>query len=234
MRRSRGALVSAVLLPLLLIVITPAVQFISLSVGAEQGLDLLTGGPRGPLPPDLLASPITLFTGFLLPVFLVLGGLVVPSTLATYTVVGERERRSLDLLVALPVRVFDILLAKLAATMLVAVLVVVPLFALDASILLRRGLVDAGHAWQLLGVLLCALWYSVGQAFLLALLARDLRTAQNLNGALLLPSSTLAAAMLVAAPPDLRLPAVMLALFFGGIACALVGMRWLTFERYLV
>jgi ABC-2 type transport system permease protein len=69
---------------------------------------------------------------------------------------------------------------------------------------------------------------------LLALLARDLRTAQNLNGALLLPISFLTAVVLLAAPPHLNLPAVSLLLLCGAGLTLIVGLRWLTFERYLL
>ena len=38
-----------------------------------------------------------------------IGGLIVPSVAASYTVIAERERRTIELLVALPVSVGDIL-----------------------------------------------------------------------------------------------------------------------------
>jgi ABC-2 type transport system permease protein len=218
---------------LVLIVVTPAIQLVSLTAGGEPA-DLGLDPSTALLPADLLASPTALFIRFLFPVFLSLGGLAVPSTLATYTVVGERERRSLELLVALPLRVGDILISKLLATFLVAGAVVLPLFALDAIVLLGRGLAGWAEVAQLLLVLLGALCCSVGQALLLALLARDLRTAQNLNGALLMPSATIAAAVLLGAPPAVRLVGVAFALAAAGAVCAVIGLRWLTFERYLM
>jgi ABC-2 type transport system permease protein len=231
--RSRGALISATLLPLLLLIVTPGIQLYSLRAAAEQG-----GLPRsqssGLLPADLINDPLQLFARFLFPLFVILGGLIVPSVAATYTVVGERERRSLELLLSLPVRVSDILAAKLVAMVILASSVVLPLFAFDAAVLLVLGLVDWAGALMLLLVLLSALTYAVGEALLLALLARDLRTAQNLNGALLLPISFLTAVVLLAAPPHLNLPAVSLLLLCGAGLTLIVGLRWLTFERYLL
>jgi hypothetical protein len=83
-------------------------------------------------------------------------------------------------------------------------------------------------------VLLAALAYAVGEALLLALLARDLRTAQNLNGALLLPITALSGAALLALPSGLSLLVVAALLVLGAAACTFIGLRWLTFERYLL
>jgi ABC-2 type transport system permease protein len=232
-RRSRGALVSATLLPLLLLVVTPGIQLYSLRAAAQQG-GLTRPATGVPLPADLVNDPVQLFARFLFPLFVTLGGLIVPSVAATYTVVGERERRSLELLLSLPVRVGDILTAKLLAMLVLAATVVLPLFAFDAAVLLFLGLLGWAGVLMLLLVLLSALTYAVGEALLLALLARDLRTAQNLNGALLLPISFLTAVVLLAAPPQLNLLAVSALLLCGAGLTLLVGLRWLTFERYLL
>jgi ABC-2 type transport system permease protein len=231
--RSRGALVSATLLPLLLLVVTPGIQLYSLRAAAEQGT-LTRSQSSGLLRADLIDDPMQLFARFLFPLFLILGGLIVPSVAATYTVVGERERRSLELLLSLPVRVGDILAAKLVAMLILASSVVLPLYAFDAAVLLVLGLVDWAGALMLLVVLLSALTYAVGEALLLALLARDLRTAQNLNGALLLPISFLTAVVLLAVPAQLNLPAVSVLLLCGAGLTLFAGLRWLTFERYLL
>jgi ABC-2 type transport system permease protein len=232
-RRSRGALLSTTLLPLLLLVVTPGLQLFSLRAAAAQG-GLPSGTIKGPFPPDLFDDPQVLFARFLFPLFLILGGLIVPSVAATYMVIGERERRSLELLLSLPVRVGDILLAKLMAILVLAGLVVLPLFALDATTLLVWRLVSWTDALLLLLVLLSALAYAVGEALLLALLARDLRTAQNLNGAMLLPTTFLAGAVLLLTPSPFQFVAVSALLVLGAAICLTIGMRWLTFERYLL
>ena len=232
-RRSRGALMSATLLPLLLLVFTPALELFSMRAAAAHGpVPTLTSS--GPIPIEIFEDPTLLFARFLFPLFLVLGGLIVPSVAATYTVVGERERRSLELLLSLPVRVGDILVAKLLAMLVLACAVVLPLYALDAVALVFLGIVGWGEMAMLLLVLLAALAYAVGEALLLALLARDLRTAQNLNGAMLLPITIVTAIVLVLAPAPVQLLAVIALLLVGAAICTLVALRWLTFERYLL
>ena len=228
-RRSRGALLSGVLLPLLLMVVMPALQLASLravadTLPAEPGL--------GPLPPDL-AEPAQLLTHFLLPLMVAISGLIVPSVAATYTVVAEHERRTLELLVALPVRASDLLLAKMLAMLVLGLGVAVPLFVLDAVALVWLGLADVGYVLLVLLVLLAALGCSVCEALVLALVARDLRTTNNLNGALLAPVSLATLAILLGAPPAWRLPALAALLAGLGVLAYVCAWRWLSFERYL-
>jgi ABC-type Na+ efflux pump permease subunit len=234
LRRSRGALLSSTLLPVLLLVVTPAFQLFSLREAAAQGISSgAAGASTGPIPPELLEDPQVLFARFLFPLFMTLGGLVVPSVAATYTVVAERELRSLELLLSLPVRVYDILAAKLLAMLLLAGGVVLPLFVLDAAAMLSFGLVGLTDILMLLIVLVSALAYAVGEALLLALLARDLRTAQNLNGALLLPVTVLAAIVLLVTPSPFEYATLAGVLLVGAVTCVTIGLRWLTVERYL-
>jgi ABC-2 type transport system permease protein len=82
-------------------------------------------------------------------------------------------------------------------------------------------------------LLIAALACSVGIALLLALLARDYRTANNLNGALLglLILITVATMFLVAGPVRYVLLSVVLAGL--GLVALLADLRWLTFARYL-
>src|SRR5260221_10118977 len=118
----------------------------------------------------------------MLPTFVALAGIMVPSVAAVHTIVVERERRSVELLIALPVRVRDILLAKLAATLALCAAILIPLFVLDAAGLLLMDLLGAADVLLMLLVLLAALCCSISMALLVALLARDFRTANNLNG----------------------------------------------------
>jgi ABC-2 type transport system permease protein len=221
-RRSRGALLSGILLPLLLMVVMPGFQLASLRSVRDAG----------PLPADL-ADPQQLFTGFLLPLVVALSGLIVPSVAATYTVVAEHERGTLELLVALPVRAGEVLLAKMLAMLILAVGVAVPLFAIDAVAVVLLGLGDASYLIQLLAVLVAALVCSVCEALVLALLARDLRTTNNLNGALITPLTVIMVAILLGAPPAVRLAALAAFLLLLALVAYLCAARWLTFERYV-
>ena len=227
--RSRAAMASSTLLPLLLIVIVPTIQLVSLQAALSTDL------PRGSMPAELgdLNNPMLLFTRLLLPMFITLGGVLGPSVTSLHTVVAERERRSLELLMALPVRVQDILAAKILAMLIVASLVALPLYAIDATALLVLGLAGVGYVLSLLLVLFAALLCSIGLALLVALLARDFRTANNVNGILMGPLILATVGILLGVPGVtglLALAAMLLAL--GGLTFV-AAQRWLSFERYL-
>jgi ABC-2 type transport system permease protein len=229
--RSRGALVSAGLLSLLLVVVVPSMQ-----LGA-----ILLGGPAAvrPLPtfpfPGLsdLEQPTTMFTRLMLPMFVALGGIMVPSIAAVHTVVVERERRSIELLIALPVRVGDILTAKMAANLTLAVVTLAPLLMVDVAGLALLGLATPGYVASLYLVLVAALSCSIGISLVVALLARDFRTANNLNGILIGPLVMLVLAVLFLVPGSAQLPVLAAVLFSIGALALLVALRWLTFERYM-
>ncbi len=229
--RSRGAVLSATLLPILLLLVVPLSQLFALRADPTAG----TFPTRFPLPAGLaeLGDPVELYVRAMLPLFITLGGLVVPSVSATYTVVAEREKRTLELLMALPVGVADIIVAKLLTTLLVALAVVLPLFVVDAAVLLSLGLVSLAYVGVLLLVLLAAVACSVGVALLLALLSRDFRTANHLTGALIGPLIVVLMGLMFGLPGSLRLAGVVALLLAVGGGAVWVGLRWLTFERYL-
>jgi ABC-2 type transport system permease protein len=232
-RRSRGALLSATLLPPFLMTGMPMVQLFAARAATSAGQPAVSSGVIPPGIADVANDPTRLLVAVMLPMFITLGGLVVPSVSATYTVVAEREKRSLDLLMALPVTVGDILWAKVLAMLVLAGVVVLPLFTIDMAVLAPLGLITPLEVVLLFALLISALACSVGLALLLALMARDFRTANNLNGALLGPLiiGMLAVLFLVSGPLRYLLLAVVL-LGVGALA-VLVALRWLTFERYL-
>jgi ABC-2 type transport system permease protein len=230
--RSRGALASATLLPLFLMTLLPLTQLFFARLATVPAQSTRSQVFLAPGMADVANDPTQLLLSFMLPLCIVLGGLVAPSVSATYMIVAEREKRSLDLLMALPVSVTDILLAKLVAMFVLAGVVVLPLFAIDMVVLVALGLRSAIDILVLLILLLAALGCSVGIALLLALLARDFRTANNLNGAFLLPLivATLAIMFLLTGPVrNLMLTVLLVGV---GLVAVLAGLRWLTFERY--
>lgn len=212
LRRSRGALASATLIPTFLLLVMPLGQFLALR---------FDGGPTD------------VFTRFLLPLFVAVGGLIVPAMTATYTVVAERERRSLELLMALPVRVGDILLAKLLTLLIVSGLTVVPLFVVDAATLLAFGVIGMGDVALLTLVLMAGTSASIGMALLMALLARDYRTANNLFGAILGPLVIATVVILMGWAGWPRLVVLASLLLGVGAIATIAALRWVTFERYL-
>ena len=231
-RRSRGAMLSATVLPTFIMLVVPLAQLL----GVRNARDQLQLPASGLLPPGMAGAatdPTDFFVQAMLPLFVALGALMVPSVAATYTVIAEREKRSLELLMALPVRVSDILAAKLVAMLALALAVVTPLYAADAVALALFGLASPGYLALLLMVLLAALFCSVGVALLLALLARDFRTANNLSGALVGPLILGMAGVLFGIAGPVRLFILAGLLLAGGGLAFLVGLRWLTFERYL-
>jgi ABC-2 type transport system permease protein len=228
-RRSRGALISTVVLSLLLIVVTPSAQLFALTAGGRLPMGLGVG-----LPSLLGGDTRSLFGAILMPLFATMAGLLVPSVAAVHTVVVERERRSVELLIALPVRVRDILIAKLLATLALSSAVLVPLLLLDLLVMLYLAVLTPVQALGTVAVLLAAELCSIALALLVALLAGDFRTANNLNGATLGPALLLVSAVLFVAPEYLRIPALVGLLLAVGLAAAVIALRWLTFERYLL
>lgn len=229
-RRSRGALLSAGLLSLLMVVLVPCMQLGAIAMGGPIARPL----PPLPLPGTLsLEQPTQMFTHVMLPMFVALGGILVPSVAAVHTVVVERERRSIELLIALPVRVGDILAAKLAANLTLSVAVLGPLLLLDVLGLTIMGLATPGYVASLYLLLVAALVCSIGISLVVALLARDFRTANNLNGVMIGPLIMVVLGVLILVPGGWQLPALAGLLSAIGVVAMAGGLRWLTFERYL-
>jgi ABC-2 type transport system permease protein len=225
--RSRGALLTSLFFPFALLVVVPSAQLMSRS-GTRPDL------PVAPVPGLIGLHTLPEFLLFLsFPLFYVLAGLMTPSLAATYTVVGERERRSLELLMTLPVSVREILTAKLAANLVTACVALLPLFVVNAALVLLVGGAGPLYVLAALFLLVSALASSVGVSLLLALLARDLRTSNNLSG-LAIPPVMLVTAICVVLVPGLGrfvvLSMLLLLLTAGTVVACL---RWLTFERYL-
>ncbi|HXM58068.1 MAG TPA: ABC transporter permease subunit [Candidatus Dormibacteraeota bacterium] len=229
--RSRTALLTGLLLPALIMVIAPVVQLIAATAGSAVRASSL---PPAAVPGlSGLGQLSDLFLYFTFPLFFVLGGLMTPSLAATHTVISERERRTIELLVALPVSVTDILTAKMSANLLVAGVTLLPLFVIDAAAVLM--LTNAGPLYVMAALLLVvsSLTASIGISLLLALLARDFRTANNLNGFFVVPTMLMTAACVTLVPGLWRFVVLSLLMLALGGAAYLVASRWLTFERYL-
>lgn len=231
-RRNRAAVTSSLLMPLLLLLVVPLGQLTAFRAAPVRAFGA-GGSAANAFLLERFGGPRDLFTFLLLPLFVALAGLLVPLVAASYTVVAERERRSLDLLMALPVTVRDILAAKVLAVLIVTGVVVLPLFALNAGTMLTQRVIPPIHAALLALVLFGALVCSSGVAFVVTLVARDFRAANNLNGILTGPLLLGIAATLGLIPGYARLVAVALGLAAIGVLALLAAARWITFERYL-
>ena len=93
----------------------------------------------------------------------------------------------------------------------------------------------AGPGWVAGELLLlgCAIACSICVSFVLALLARDFRTSQQINGFLLMPILILVNAVLLVLPPAVKVPVLAALLLLAGALALTVAVRRLTFERYL-
>ena len=229
--RSRTALLTGLLLPTLIMVVAPLVQLVAAAGGsAMKGTATVPAGVPGM---SGLTQVSDLFLYVTFPLFFVLAGLMTPSLAATHTVISERERRSIELLVALPVSVTDILTAKMVANLLVASATLLPLFVIDAVVVLT--LTHAGPLYVMAALLLVlsALTASIGISLLLALVARDFRTANNLNGVFVVPTMIMTGLCVTLVPGLWRFVVLSLLMLALGGAAYLIAVRWLTFERYL-
>jgi len=227
---SRGAMWTALLLPIMFLVLVPAPYLFLASALPVGTVELGSAVPFG----AAVNEPNAVLRMLILPLCMLAGGLLVPSSTATYTLIAEREQRTLELLVGLPVRIGQVLLAKLLVVASVTIGVCFALFALDASLIMSLGVAGAGYVAALGTLLLAALVYATSSALLIALLARDLRTANHLATAFLLPTILLGAAVLVLVPGEYAGLLVLAGLLALGAAMALwVALRVVTFERLL-
>src|SRR5579859_3083262 len=108
--RSRKTVIAAAVVPALMLLFVAFGNVLTLKVGfASKPIYLLSSTRR-------VSGPF-LLEHFTLPVLVTISALVTPSIVMGDLLFGERERRTLDLLVALPVSVYDVVLAKLTAVL---------------------------------------------------------------------------------------------------------------------
>jgi ABC-type Na+ efflux pump permease subunit len=231
--RNRGALLTAIFLPLLMILIMPMAQISSTSSGKLLDLRL---PEELKLPPGLagLREDPRVLLWFILTPLVAAGCLMCPAVTASYTFIAEREARTLELLVALPVRVGHILQAKLLAILALAVPVCLGLLSVDAGLVLSRGLGPLSYVLMLGVMVLTALAFSTSTALLVSLLARDFRSASNLNGLVLSPIILGSFGLMAVVPGPTLAAGVLAALYALGTAVTtFFALRVVTFERML-
>jgi ABC-2 type transport system permease protein len=230
--RNTAAMLSSLFMPAVLVVLAP---ILALLASRTQPYRELTVPPLSASLPgfDVIRDGQGYFLYITLPFLFVLAALLTPILAATHTLIVERERRSLELLMALPVVVGDILTAKLAAVVATAVATIVPMFMVDAVVIV--SLTEAGMAYVVgaLFLLLTTLAASVGASLLMALLARDLRTATSLGGLLSVPPLLLTGLCVVFVPGLGRFAVLGLLMLALGCGAVYSGLRWLTSERYV-
>ena len=158
-----------------------------------------TIGSAAPLPPEFTSlSPLeigqaivgrqfsTLF--LLLPIF-------IPSVLASYAIVGEKRERTLEPVLATPIRTWELLLGKMLAALLPALAITIAsatlfvggILAFAVSNRVRDMIVTPG--WVLAVIVDTPLLALIGVALIVVLSSRvnDPRTAQQISAVLVVP-----------------------------------------------
>jgi ABC-2 type transport system permease protein len=205
LRKERSVLAATIAFPLLITALAVGVTYAlglvpdeeTASLGAAVADPALAGLPLDQLGQVIMGRQFgTLF--LLLPLFL-------PGLLAAYSIVGEKSRHTLEPLLATPVRIWELLLAKILVALIPAVLITwvcalifaasIPAVALTPAV---AGLIIS-PAWgvllltctPLLGLIMVAV------AVLISSRVSDPRTAQNVNGVVVVPIMLLFAAQLI-------------------------------------
>jgi ABC-type transport system involved in multi-copper enzyme maturation permease subunit len=225
--RNRMALLTAAFLPFIILFVAPIQILLQLRLAGLRAL------PTNSFPGVDVGDPNQLALQLIYPVLFVMGGMLLPTLTTTYAIVAERERHSLELLVSLPVSVSEILAAKLLMVLIVTALVGLPYVAAVITLIIVIGLGGPEVAPALLAPFVAAVICSTAISLVLTLLARDFRSANNLNGVFFVPVLlvTLGTLALAAGPARTY---VLAAVLLGIAALALlIAMRWITFERYL-
>lgn len=172
--------------------------------------------------------------GSILPLFVAVVGMILPTMMASYLLITERERRTLELLVALPVRIEQVLLAKLLATLAASSMMSVPMLLIDIVALPLMGAASVEQVAALPVLLVAALTLSTSIALLMSLLAKDFRTANNIGGALLAPAVVFAMLGGFLLPGGIARP-LGIALVYAIVAFFVMryALKTVTFERLL-
>jgi ABC-2 type transport system permease protein len=231
--RNTAAMLSSLVMPFALVVVAPVMALVASSTLRSYRQVTVPVLARSLPGFDVIHDGRGYLLYITIPLLLVTAALLTPILSATYMLIVERERRSLELLMALPVLVGDILAAKLAANLATAVVTIVPMFLIPAVIIVSLGEAGMGYVLGALFVLLATLAASAGASLLLALLARNLRTAASLGGMLTVPPLALTALCVIFVPGLGRFVVLGLLMLALGCGALYAGLRWLTSERYV-
>jgi ABC-type transport system involved in multi-copper enzyme maturation permease subunit len=178
--RSRRTTLAAAAVPALMLLFVAFGDIITAKVGfGSRPIYILSAAHA--------VSGTFLVRHYSLPVLVTISAMVTPSIVMGDILLGERERRTLDLLVALPVAALDVVLAKLAAVLVFALSVTVPLFAANVLLVSAFGYASLAQTVALSALLLSAVAYSAASALLIALLAGEPRAANIVSGLILGP-----------------------------------------------
>lgn len=196
--KSKVVIFTTLVPPVLLVLIALAVLFLSTWIEAdvsrisrEASSMLPGGGSLGLVGTDAIRA--TLLSPFI--VLFQMIPLVVPITIASYSIIGEKQSRSLEALLSTPIRTWELLLGKALAAALPGILVTwysFAVFAITARFLVSDGLflrLIIGPTWMLTIVVLTPLFclLAVGLGIIISSRVRDPQSAQQLGSLVILP-----------------------------------------------
>lgn len=222
--RSRRTIAAAMLVPFIMLTFVTLGDILVLKLGFGSHPIYMLSSARS-------VSGSYLLRHYTLPVLVTISALVTPSIVMGDALLGERERRTLELLVALPLSVVDVVLAKLAAVLSFAVIVTVPLFLLNVAIVSWAGYASVEQEVALTLLMVGAIAYSASSALLVAVLAGEPRAANIVSGLVLGPVVPVLGLILAAVRgvEAFVITAVCLALL--AIGALMWSTRLLSFER---
>lgn len=224
--RSRRTVVAALAVPILMLVVVTLGDIVALRIGFGSHPLYLLSSARS-------VSPETLLRHFSLPILVTISSLVTPSILMGDVLLGERERRTLELLVALPITALDVVLAKLVAVIGFAVAVTAPVFLLNVAIVSAFGYATASQEIALGALLLAAVFYSAGSGLLVALLAGEPRAANIVSGLVLGPIVPMEGLILAGISGESAIVLAFVALGLLAVLVLLWSLRSASFERLM-
>lgn len=222
--RSRRTVIAAFAVPILMLIVVTLGDIVALRIGFGSHRLYLLSSARS-------VSPETLLRHFSLPILVTISSLVTPSILMGDVLLGERERRTLELLIALPITALDVVLAKLTAVLGFALAVTVPVFLLNVLIVSLLGYATPFQEVALAGLLLAAVLYSAGSGLLVALLAGEPRAANIVSGLVLGPIVPVEGLILAGVPGESAIVISFAVLAVLAFLVLLWSLRSASFER---
>ena len=233
MLASKAVVVSSLLVPVLMLLVIPNFILSAASHAPNKPHANAGAPPAIGLVSDVGNDPRRIVVA-LLPLFIAMVGIILPMLLTTHLVINERERRTLELLVALPVRIQEVMRAKLLAVVIATTTVMVPMVSIDAVALVVSGAAGARDVVGLPVLVPCVIAFATTAALLVALVAKDFRTANNVAGFVLLPSIFLTIGAVTVLPGGLVRPLVLSAIYLlAAVVMGRIALRVVTFERLL-
>lgn len=233
LRTSKQALATSILMPFLFLFVLPQVFVFASHAARDTPPDpdarYLTMGLLG----DVAHDPSRLAI-YILPLFCGLAGLTVPTILAIHAVVSERESRTFELLIALPVRVGWVLQAKLLTILAFTITLCGSFLSVSAVEMLVFDIATPLEVLALFVELFAAITAGAAGALVVGFHSHDFRTAQNVSGAVIAPMVFLSIAVSMLVGGGAARP-LALAVVFGTIAAmfAAHAARQTTFEKLL-